>query len=335
MSKYLKSSLNLKNQLFLITGANRGVGLVTTKLLSALGANVVMACRDVKAAQHAINSDILPFQKSNLGTREAGQVSAFKLDMSDSASIKAFLAEFKNQHREIPRAVIHNAGVLVQDKRETVDKQELTWQVNYLAPSALTVGLLKQVATMSDAKDFDKLRFVHVGAALHLAGKLPVHVRQGTSSSNDPLTHDAWSAYKSSKLALIASSAHLNNCLQYSDALTRLGVESSKQLPFQLQVDSISVDPGWMKTDLVRSDNGFTEAEVGKNMKGASDDLIEGAARNVLEALLPDPTTGDTLPGGVFVMRGKPARVHDDVKNAVIREHLWKYTNDWIKSIGI
>jgi len=49
-----KSTSNLQGRVFLVTGANSGIGKETAKELAKRRATVIMACRDVQNAKNAI-----------------------------------------------------------------------------------------------------------------------------------------------------------------------------------------------------------------------------------------------------------------------------------------
>jgi len=49
-----KSSSNLQDRVFLVTGANSGIGKETAKELAKRKATIIMACRDVQSATNAI-----------------------------------------------------------------------------------------------------------------------------------------------------------------------------------------------------------------------------------------------------------------------------------------
>ena len=56
MSKWTQHDIpDLTGQVVIITGANSGLGLESTKALAAHGATVVMACRDLSKAEKAKN----------------------------------------------------------------------------------------------------------------------------------------------------------------------------------------------------------------------------------------------------------------------------------------
>jgi len=49
-----KSTSNLQGQVFLVTGANSGIGKETVKELAKRRATIIMACRDIQNAKNVI-----------------------------------------------------------------------------------------------------------------------------------------------------------------------------------------------------------------------------------------------------------------------------------------
>lgn len=93
----------------LITGANRGLGLATSKKLAALGFKVLMGCRDIKSCQeHVIELKGKGFD-----------VEAVKLDVTKTADIRGVHDYLRAS--DIPLEVlVNNAGVFLDSKEESV-----------------------------------------------------------------------------------------------------------------------------------------------------------------------------------------------------------------------
>ncbi|PQM44445.1 NADP-dependent 3-hydroxy acid dehydrogenase YdfG [Mycobacterium talmoniae] len=113
---------------FVVTGANGGLGEVTTRVLAGKGATVVMACRNVAKAQ-PIADDI------------DGDVTVAALDLADLASVR----EFADQQPGFD-VLINNAGLMNIPFRRTVDGFETQFGVNHLGHFALTGLLLDKIS---------------------------------------------------------------------------------------------------------------------------------------------------------------------------------------------
>jgi NAD(P)-dependent dehydrogenase (short-subunit alcohol dehydrogenase family) len=110
-----------------VTGANSGIGLQTTKQLAAHGARVVMACRNVDLGRTAADA---------LGGN--GRISVERLDLASAASVREF-AESWDGPLDL---LINNAGVMAPPKlAPTVDGFERQFGTNHLGHFVLT-GLL-------------------------------------------------------------------------------------------------------------------------------------------------------------------------------------------------
>ncbi|ASF09745.1 putative oxidoreductase [Nocardia brasiliensis NBRC 14402] len=112
---------------FVITGANGGLGAVTTAVLASKGATVVMACRNAAKAKEVADGI-------------AGDVRVAELDLSDLSSVRAFA----EQQGEFD-VLINNAGLMNVPFSRTKDGFETQWGVNHLGHFALTGLLLDRI----------------------------------------------------------------------------------------------------------------------------------------------------------------------------------------------
>ena len=158
-----------KGRIFIVTGANSGIGLPTARALAEAGAHVVLAVRDVTKGETAAAS--IP------GDTEVG-----RLDLADLASVRAFADTWQGE----VDVLINNAGVMRTPERRTADGFELQIGTNHLGHFALTNLLLRHVTD----------RVVTVSSGAH----------RGGSISLDDLNwqrrrYQRWAAYQQSKLA--------------------------------------------------------------------------------------------------------------------------------------
>ncbi len=113
--------------MFLVTGANRGIGLEYCRQLQARGDQVIAVCRTASPEQEA------------LGVRvEAG------LDLASQAAIDELVARLEG----LPLAgVVLNAGILQSMGLEDLDADGIRrqFEVNALAPLLLVRALLEQL----------------------------------------------------------------------------------------------------------------------------------------------------------------------------------------------
>ncbi|NEW36627.1 SDR family NAD(P)-dependent oxidoreductase [Nocardia cyriacigeorgica] len=112
---------------FVVTGANGGLGVETTKVLASKGATVVMACRNTAKAQEIADGI-------------DGDVKVAPLDLADLGSVR----EFADNCGEFD-VLINNAGLMNVPFTRTKDGFETQFGVNHLGHFALTGLVLDRI----------------------------------------------------------------------------------------------------------------------------------------------------------------------------------------------
>ncbi|KAI8577605.1 hypothetical protein K450DRAFT_201111 [Umbelopsis ramanniana AG] len=150
----------------LITGANVGIGLETTRMLSEMGAQVTIACRNAKKAEAAAE-DI----EKTTGNRPDTAL----LDLSILESTADFVKGYMAKHQRLD-ILINNAGVVSTEKAQdglTQDGFEIDFQVNHLSHFFMTVRLLPLIKYASQHKVNDFIpRVVVLGSNAAKVGKI-------------------------------------------------------------------------------------------------------------------------------------------------------------------
>jgi NAD(P)-dependent dehydrogenase (short-subunit alcohol dehydrogenase family) len=154
----------------LVTGPTAGIGKAIAVALGAMGARLVLACRDLDRGRQAA-ADIA-------STTGATDVDVMLLDTSDQRSIRAFTEEYAGRHRRLD-VLVNNAGLAQGERRLSPDGIELTFATNVLGYHLLTRGLL-DVLTRSGPS-----RIVNV--ASRFAGHLDLDDLQFTQRPFDGL----------------------------------------------------------------------------------------------------------------------------------------------------
>ncbi len=210
----------------IVTGANSGLGIWTTKYLLDLGYRVIMACRDIKKTQKAIN-----------GFPEFDKRKEFiirKLDLADFESIRNFvdnLSDIKDIY-----GIDCNAGISYEGPfRYTKNGIEETFGTNYLGHFMLTNLLLEK---------YNLERIVIVSSELHnpknkspfaKAVFKPVkELAYPKVDVNSTLQKQTQSFYATSKLCMVLFAYELDRKL------------NNKGLAFKAMVNAIN--PGLMLT---------------------------------------------------------------------------------------
>ncbi|KAJ7537596.1 hypothetical protein O6H91_11G012900 [Diphasiastrum complanatum] len=80
------AGISLHSRTAIITGANGGLGFETARVLASRGAHVIMACRNMKAAEDA--------KHLILKENPAAQLDTLHLDLGSLASVKKFANQF-------------------------------------------------------------------------------------------------------------------------------------------------------------------------------------------------------------------------------------------------
>ena len=141
----------------MVTGGNAGIGYATATHLAHLGARVVLACRNIDAADDArgrIRAEV-----------PDADVTIVRLDLSDLASVRAAADTLRGLHPSID-ILVNNAGVMRHRRELTVDGFEMDFGTNFLGHFALT-------ALLFDVLDAaDHARIVTVGSNAHRAGRI-------------------------------------------------------------------------------------------------------------------------------------------------------------------
>lgn len=181
MSWSVKDIPDQSGRVAVVTGANGGLGLETTRALAGAGATVVMAARNQEKAAQAIE-DIR-------GTVPDAALELVELDLGSLASVRAAGERILADHGTID-LLVNNAGVMGIPERQTVDGFEMQFGVDHLGHFALTALLLPALLRAEAA------RVVTVTSTAH-------HMGRAVNPKNPHLhgRYRPWHAYGQAKLA--------------------------------------------------------------------------------------------------------------------------------------
>ena len=180
---------NLAGKVIIITGANSGLGLASTKAFAAKGATVVMACRNLNKGEQAKTEVLTAYPNA--------QLDVMQLDNASLAAVRSFAAAFKAKYDRLD-ILMNNAGVMAIPRQETADGFEMQFGVNHLAHFALTGHLLDRLTKTPGSR-------VHsTSSSAAFGGKINFDDLMGKRN------YSRWSAYGQSKLAnaLFATELH-------------------------------------------------------------------------------------------------------------------------------
>lgn len=151
---WVRNQSSLKGKVFVITGANTGLGYETTKALVKRHATVIMACRSLERANIAL-------AQIRLDTTN-GTMIPMELDLSSFDSIRMFVTKLKKEYPKFD-CLINNAGLGSKTNELTKENFEIHFGVNHLGHFLLT-DLLK------DTIKANNTRVVVVASKMHEKG---------------------------------------------------------------------------------------------------------------------------------------------------------------------
>ncbi|MHA3703426.1 oxidoreductase [Jatrophihabitans sp. YIM 134969] len=158
-----------RGRTFVVTGANSGLGLSTSRRLAEAGARVVMAVRRVDEGRAAADGI-------------TGHTEVRHLDLADLTSVQRFVEDLDGE----VDVVVANAGIMAVPLARTAQGFESQFGVNVLGHFALVGRLLPRLTD----------RVVWLSSEAHRIGKI---------SLDDPnwerRRYRRWAAYGQSKLA--------------------------------------------------------------------------------------------------------------------------------------
>jgi NAD(P)-dependent dehydrogenase (short-subunit alcohol dehydrogenase family) len=144
---------DLTGKVFLVTGANTGIGRVTAETLARRGAKVFLACRSEEKTRPVLDA-----------IRAAGGAAEFlALDLGSLASVRAAAQAFLDRGEPL-HVLVNNAG-LAGSRGQTKDGFELVFGTNHMGPFLFTTLLLPRLRESAPA------RIVNVSSKAHYDAK--------------------------------------------------------------------------------------------------------------------------------------------------------------------
>ncbi|CAK1543592.1 unnamed protein product [Leptosia nina] len=125
----------LHGKVALVTGGNSGIGKETARDLARRGARVIIASRDNKKSEAAVNDIIYTTGNANVLYRH--------LDLAKVESIRQFAEDFKDEDRL--DILVNNSGVGGLKNKCNERNIDVIMQINYFGPVLLTNLLLDKL----------------------------------------------------------------------------------------------------------------------------------------------------------------------------------------------
>lgn len=119
----------LQGRVVVVTGGSSGLGKATAVSVARLGARVHLVVRDVTKGQAAITEI--------QGEVPGAEVRVHRCDVSDLGSVRSFAAELRGAVERVD-VLVHNAGTLPPERKESAEGHELTLATHVLGPLLMT-----------------------------------------------------------------------------------------------------------------------------------------------------------------------------------------------------
>jgi NAD(P)-dependent dehydrogenase (short-subunit alcohol dehydrogenase family) len=217
-------SVDLKNKVILITGANAGLGYESALFFASKGATVIGGVRSHKRGEQA--------KSMILNLVPDASIHFLECSLSNSQSIESFATRVIDTFAPID-ILLNNAGIMAVPFELTADLYESQLGVNHLGHFRLTALLFNHLN--------DKARIVNVSSMAHM---------QGTLDLNDPhyLTrpYQSFKAYAQSKLANLLFTHELNKRIN-NDSRQLIAVSAHPGVAMTSLFDKVET-ASWMRT---------------------------------------------------------------------------------------
>ncbi|MGJ8670605.1 MAG: oxidoreductase [Oceanococcus sp.] len=298
MKKWTLEDLpNLKGKTAVVTGANSGLGLETSRALAGAGARVILTCRSQSKADGAM-ADIR-------GSHPDADLDFVPLDLASLDSVREAALALHGKTTQLD-LLINNAGVMGLPLSQTADGFEMLFGTNHLGHFALTAQVMDLLEAAPAA------RVVSLASVAHKQGQLPL---DDLNFENRSYSKPA--AYAQSKLANISFALELDR---------RLKAAGSK-------VISVSSHPGYAATNVFYARDAQTSPlrAIWNAMAGFgawfAQSSLQGSLPSLYAASMPDVQGGDYYgPHGLLEFWGYPVKVKPTARaqDAALGKGLWE-----------
>jgi NAD(P)-dependent dehydrogenase (short-subunit alcohol dehydrogenase family) len=274
-----------------VTGANSGLGFLTSLKLAQHGARVIMTARDLRKGRDArarIEAD-----------HTKGSVELRQLDLADLTQVKAFAKQLLADGTRID-VLINNAGIMMPPRALTAQGYELQFGVNHLAHFALTSMLLPRIRASAEG------RVVTISSDLHKRGR--IHFDDLTGERK----YGRIEFYAQSKFANVLFALELDRRLRATGT----------------PIKSVLAHPGYAATNLqLNGPSGILKLFLRFGNRFLAQSAEMGVLPQLFAATAPEVDGGDFIgPDGRNEKKGYPTRVQPvaEACDLNLAERLWQ-----------
>lgn len=334
LPKPMAAPVDLAGRHVIVTGASPGsLGYETARVLAGWGARVVATrVRNVALMEAALKDDL-----RECGA-DADNLSAQALDLSDSQSVNAFAAWYRERHQGKLHVLVNNAGIhrkTLAPRSEvplTEDGFEVHWRINYLGAFHLTWALLPLL--QQSGYESGDARVVNVSSGLHdrvgnedLFDEVAHRYGQDCNEPDrqrqdrhrpprDMPRYHSWDAYGKSKLAM-----------------NHIAFEIERRFAVSHNLHGVAVHPGVVMTNLTLPQ--AFEGWIGKVLHRISSALASlvllspnAGAQTIVMCASRRP-----LQGGRYYERCAVAEPSADSLDADASQRLWEQSERWVGTL--
>lgn len=290
---------DLTGKVAIVTGANSGLGLESTRALGRNGATVIMACRSMRKAAEA--------RAQLLRELPSARLEVMVLDNASLAAVRAFAKAFKAQYDRLD-ILLNNAGVMAIPREETEEGFEMQLGVNHLAHFALTGLLLDRIVGTPGA------RVHNTASSAAFAGQIYF---------DDPMLkadYGRWKAYGQSKLANVLFANELNRRLSLAGHDAIANSSHPGLVMTNLQANSLEQSGGRLLERLMYRLAGRWLAQ----------DVSMGVLPQLYAVTAPAARGGAFYGPHIFRLRGYPVEQHvnDSATDPATLERFWALSEE-------
>ena len=288
-----KLNISLNGKTVLVTGSNSGVGYKTVESALYLGADVIMACRNMEKAEAAREELIKDYKNAS--------VRILKLDLSDLSSIESFVQNIIDHKIDID-IFVNNAGTFHKSGK-TKDGFENVLGTNYFAVYYLSEKLLPYFETLSH-----KVIYCNTISVVHKMAKIDYEDFYFARK------YKHFAVYARSKLCLAKYTYYLSEKYKNSN------------------IDIFMIHPGISVTPLGANAFGENVKKLARVMKGVFNSP-EKSSLSLFYIVSKDLPAGSIVGPHILEAWGYPKenRVRKCVKEGA--EELIKFTENEIKNV--
>ncbi|KAK4345556.1 hypothetical protein RND71_035732 [Anisodus tanguticus] len=282
----------------IVTGGASGIGWETARVLALRKAHVIIAARNMEAANEA--------KQHILNENRAARIDVQKLDLSSMKSVKAFADNFLALNLPL-NILINNAGIMFCPFQLSEDGIEMQFATNHIGHFYLTNLLLDKMKETARATGIGG-RIVNLSSVAHLVCPyegIRFHNINDKDSYQDKL------AYGQSKLANVLHANELSRRLQEEGA----------------NITVNSVHPGLIMTNLMRH-SAFLMRILRVFTCFLWKNVPQGAATTCYVSLHPS-LKGVTGKYFVDCNEYKPSKL---ARDEVLARNLWDFSNNLVNA---